>query len=795
MKGWRQLSILTLGFLGMMAAGTWSAPPEICRLQGGNTKLIFGTGFTPDAVEVYTWSPQFDEDALMAALVDAGYAGPDGLPAAPPEDARQLRVLEVDPRGFTMAAAFGDRYDASGFTDALAGDEVCWVRNADGVSAPYLVRSAHPWWVYPPRARPGTPIRVFGRNLLAGRGRSTLVALRSSRGEVVPLEEWGKVRHAVYECAVRLPEDLAAGEYQLYVHNGAGGTAGWSKPLTLVVSSSETGAPRVVDARKVGAKGNGLDDDTEALKKALRMAARAGDGVVLLSPGRYPITSTLEVPEGVSLRGTGAANSIIEVLPTRPMQAGFPEGAELEGYARDWLPHMREAAAPPMVWLRSRSTLSDLSLHSGPGVGLGVLVARCPGVAESVTIERCVIRTVHEAPGWVPEAPIRIAGDTEGLIVRGCQLAGHGGIDVNSAANHSAYVGDNEMRCIPHGQYNMLMVRGLVNSVVENNIVRDGRRNFVSQLGRTLGKHELPEGRESPSASSYHNILLGNMLYNTIPRRHNEGETMYEAGGAYWQGRPTSVGATTVTVAGEPFWTDMTGTYVLVLDGRGIGQYRRVVASDASSLTVSPPWDVLPDTSTYLTVNGFFAETLWIDNTEEHTANWSGFWGNNVGHVVDGHVLRDGSGFYLWGYRNTYPTPVAFIDIIGSRLIGRGNLRLIGHLVFANTVRFSEIVDFRRRPSFHIQPYWLQDFDPAQVAGIEIGAPRRAGEGDGRLDMEGVPETAPFKDWNVVEGTNIYDGPVGVDIAAWARHTILRHNAIHVDGADVVDGSGVAVIE
>ena len=27
--------------------------------------------------------------------------------------------------------------------------------------------------------------------------------------------------------------------------------------------------------------------------------------------------------------------------------------------------------------------------------------------------------------------------------------------------------------------------------------------------------------------------------------------------------------------------------------------------------------------------------------------------------------------------------------------------------VFANTVRFSEVADFRRRPGFHIQPYWL----------------------------------------------------------------------------------------
>ena len=107
-------------------------------------------------------------------------------------------------------------------------------------------------------------------------------------------------------------------------------------------------------------------------------------------------------------------------------------------------------------------------------------------------------------------------------------------------------------------------------------------------------------------------------------------------------------------------------------------------------------------------------------------------------------------------------------------------------MIFANTVRFSEVVDFRRGPSFHIQPYWLQS-DPRQRAGIDIGAPRSA--------MEGVPATAPYKDWNLVEATHVYDGPIGISVAAAARHTILKNNAIHVEGAAVVDESGKSFVE
>lgn len=36
--------------------------------------------------------------------------------------------------------------------------------------------------------------------------------------------------------------------------------------------------------------------------------------------------------------------------------------------------------------------------------------------------------------------------------------------------------------------------------------------------------------------------------------------------------------------------------------------------------------------------------------------------------------------------------------------MGRGNISLLGPLVFGNTVRFSEVTGFRYGPGFHIQP-------------------------------------------------------------------------------------------
>jgi hypothetical protein len=198
--------------------------------------------------------------------------------------------------------------------------------------------------------------------------------------------------------------------------------------------------------------------------------------------------------------------------------------------------------------------------------------------------------------------------------------------------------------------------------VIENNVLANADRNWVSQLGlkgARLG---------NPANSAYHTILQGNVLRNNIPRRHNSGENMYEGPGSFWHGQVVKADLRSITVAGEPFAADMSDTFVLVLDGRGLGQYRRVVANTRDTLTVEPAWDVVPDQSTYVTVNGAYVETLWSDNAEEHTANWTGFWGFNLGHVIDGHVQRDGEGLYVWAWQRDHPSPVAFCDIIGSAL-------------------------------------------------------------------------------------------------------------------------------
>ena len=127
---------------------------------------------------------------------------------------------------------------------------------------------------------------------------------------------------------------------------------------------------------------------------------------------------------------------------------------------------------------------------------------------------------------------------------------------------------------------------------------------------------------------------------------------------------------------------------------------------------------------------------------------------------------------------------MAFCDLIGVRIMDRGNISLLGPLVFGNTVRFSEVTGFRYAPSFHIQPTWLQNADPNQRAAVDLQSAKHK--------IAGLPATAPLKDWNIIEGSHLYDGPRGIRVAPEARHTQLRQNAIHVDGEAVVNEPGEA---
>jgi len=93
---------------------------------------------------------------------------------------------------------------------------------------------------------------------------------------------------------------------QLLTYGVAMGAAGLASAREPGETAHASGADSMwgVNAKTLGATGDGVSDDTGAIQRALDAAQAAGGGTVYLPPGRYLTRGVLTVPDGVTLRGS-----------------------------------------------------------------------------------------------------------------------------------------------------------------------------------------------------------------------------------------------------------------------------------------------------------------------------------------------------------------------------------------------------------------------------------------------------------------------------------------------------------
>lgn len=68
---------------------------------------------------------------------------------------------------------------------------------------------------------------------------------------------------------------------------------------------------KLYNVKDFGAKGDGKNDDTSSIRAAIRTAIDHEGGTVYFSEGSYLVTSTIDVPKGVSIIGEGYKNTIL----------------------------------------------------------------------------------------------------------------------------------------------------------------------------------------------------------------------------------------------------------------------------------------------------------------------------------------------------------------------------------------------------------------------------------------------------------------------------------------------------
>ena len=457
------------------------------------------------------------------------------------------------------------------------------VRNGKNASAPVTLNLPDVWWSQGDSgdaASPGGWLRVFGKSLKLG-GQSRAV-LRGADGAALALStrESGD-----YALRLDLPGDLAPGEYTLLVHNGLAADAGWKSAGAVTIRPREHWKTDVFNVNDFGPK------PAEALMAALKKAEANGGGIVFLPRGRYPVQDRLVIPPNTVLKGE--AMELVSLYwpdfdaPPRELITGSNFGLEsLSIYCQNHKNVVADTADSRGVFLRRVR-----------------IRANCYFGIEQADKEFRNRR--GPASQWECGAAVWLQG--RNFEISNCDIY---------ASN-----------------YALRIMRGKVGVIAGNRLLYGGRGYSIENTDHLIFENNLVSGDNllaiGNDITTFWNNYCRNIYFarNQVERMFGADREMMtlDAGGGAYFGKIASVAGTKLTLAADPVFhdyapkphTNWEGAAVMILDGKGAGQYRFVTANAGREWEVDRPWVVAPDTTSRISIAPFRGRDLFIGNTFE----------------------------------------------------------------------------------------------------------------------------------------------------------------------------------
>jgi hypothetical protein len=596
---------------GLPAAETavfWASDP----VRPGETAMVVGEGFGP--------SPVIE----VGSLDDGPAQGASGTGAFAPGNATRVKALQASEQ--TLKFVVSEELKPG----------VMAVR-ISGRGQPVLLRLNAPqiWWAQGDlgqAASPGAWVRLLGKNLgtkpkdVPGEVRVRLEGPRTLSLQVVAADE--------FSAKVALPSDLPPGPYKISAHNGRGGAAAWSEPILVRVEPASPWPSTVFSVKEFGAEGDGVKDDTRAVRAALQKAGQNGGGVVSFPAGRYRLSGGLTVPRATVLRG---------------------EKCEWTCLAWTDLPK------PPDALVKGTNSfgIEDLTLYAQ---NYQHVIAGDLGdqpSAGNVFLRRVRVRANvfrgHPTPEQVDQRfreSLRLStggGDTVRLggpnvEISDCDLYGSGRALFLSRAKGGRVSGNK----LSNGRWGWYCISGSDGLIFEDNALTGG--DLMSTGG----------GLNCLDGSTYSQNVY--FAHNRLSMMHGwDREAMTsDAGGDAYLGKVRATQGTTLTLASEPKWEQRSwiGAGVFILDGRGAGQHRRIARHAGTTVELDRPWAAEPDATSELCITMYQGRYLLVDNEFVDTGAMQ-FFGTSIECIVAGNRgtrMQGFQGLGLWyhGYQPSW---------------------------------------------------------------------------------------------------------------------------------------------
>ena len=537
--------------------------------------------------------------------------------------------------------------------EALPADAeyLLWPVNSNGSGAPVAVNATEAWWIGPNTATRSDTVSIYGRNLarnaIAGDGLPT-AAMQS----YVYIQQngatglWAKVTAAnPYKVDFTVPASLADGDYQVWIHNGRGGHYGWSGPLTLTVNDGMPWTAQKFNVKAFGAKGNGVADDEAAIEAAVQAAAAVPWSTVYLPAGTYMVSSGFNPPSKVRWLGDGANRTFIKANSGFVKSAGYDarryclifssggiNNIEFQDLTLDANGNMNGALATP-IYLRFESDVRFVGV---------TINAKGYDTADFHGTTRLLLQDSNIIGGGNGV----FFGSATQVRIENCAV--YGTDDVNTMLT---YWGGNDISC--------------TNTTAQdyNNKQADGWAQGRFFYG-------------SSQWGSNRNIYVGNCTTRALAVRpalpnQNTGEQFLWENSTKYSGVPVAVTPTTITFAADNFFTDpglTNGSYdAVIVNGPGLGQHRKIVGSAGTTITLSSPWNVPPDSTSTVIIAGVVSRCALYHNSIQGKTTYAtqvtasaGIqpYGNSFDFIADSNTIsQTRNGIYMWGMNETSLSP------------------------------------------------------------------------------------------------------------------------------------------
>jgi hypothetical protein len=523
-----------------------------------------------------------------------------------------------------------------------------WPVNSVGAGYPVAVNATEAWWIGPNAATRGDTVSVYGRNLAHTSGDSVTSYIYIQKSGTVGV--WATVTAAnPYKVDFTVPADLANGDYQVWAHNGHGGHYGWSGPLTLSINNGMPWTTQTFNVKNYGAMGDGVTDDEGAIEAAMVDAAKSPWSTIYLPTGTYMVSSGFNMPSEVRWLGDGPNNTFIKA------NAGFvkPVTDNPRRYCLFFSNFAVNNVAFQNMTIDANGNMNgclntpiDMCFDTDVRFTNVTINAKGYDIADfhgsnRVSFQNCTM--IGGGSGI-------FFGTATQVFINSCQIFG-----TNDANTLLTWWGGTDMSC--------------TNTTAQDydNTQPDGWAQ-----GRFLYGCD--------SWGSNRNIYVGNNTTLALAVRpgysdQNAGEQILWENGTKYSGTPHFATPTTVNFGASSFFQDQAlqaSCYdAVIVNGTGLGQHRQIVRCAGSTITVSPAWNVPPDTSSTVIIAGVVSHCAVYNNSLQGKSDYAtratasaGIqpYGNSYDFIADNNTIsQTRTGIFMWGMSETsiHPQSIA----------------------------------------------------------------------------------------------------------------------------------------